>query len=88
MTEEEKILEILAQTYQRGYENGKKAAQPCWIPVTERLPENKGNVLIFIRNRDVRYGYWDGEKFKLFEHTHFPTHWLPLPEPPEGTDAM
>ena len=63
-----------------------------WIPVTERLPEIGRKCLI--ANREIVVRGWlrpDGvwktgvssdeiwRKFSL----HPPTHWMPLPEPPE-----
>lgn len=59
-----------------------------WIPVSEKLPKNKGNYLGFTGSTSmVAYykgnGIWwswlnDVEGENLF------THWLPLPQPPKG----
>ena len=62
-----------------------------WIPVTERLPEEKVDCIVHYKHAycDID-GYWaigfcfyDGEKFK-FDPAYKVTHWMPIPEPPEG----
>ena len=90
--------------YKKGYEDGK----PKWIPVTERLPEDRNQLLCFggakgweyariagfaicLENVDQYdfegqkrsgfYGY-DSE-YGYYEETDI-THWMPMPEPPEG----
>ena len=60
-----------------------------WIPVSERLPENDGFVLVYTINQivgeailiDRKEFYWagsddDAEPIAV-------THWMPLPEPPK-----
>ena len=60
-----------------------------WIPVTERLPNSFSYVLGFMA--------WGGMSVLLCENERFfsqgsfaplpknaVTHWMPLPEPPEG----
>ena len=54
-----------------------------WIPVTERLPEEKGFYLT-ARRRDVFVEQWNGVLFSERCHHAQPTHWMPLPEPPKG----
>ena len=71
------------------------AKVPRWIPVTERLPEKMQYVLVRYQNNDMAVASWFGGD----EHIRFwramadegwcadcdtePTHWMPLPEPPE-----
>jgi hypothetical protein len=57
-----------------------------WIPLGERLPEIDENVLachsgeVGISHRYVDGWYWDVDEW----HKPFtPTHWMPLPEPPD-----
>lgn len=62
-----------------------------WIPCSERLPEDRDNVLTYDVDGNVRKCEYDAE-FKKFrpEFTNYyamevsyVTHWMPLPEPPE-----
>lgn len=69
---------------------------PEWIPVEEKVPEEKGNYLVvqdcwngaevheaFFFRRDNDYGWFDPvEEYEKYN----PTHWMPLPEPPKVDD--
>ena len=63
-----------------------------WIPVNERLPKRDGFYLVLENvNQVAGYYHWckefgwntDGGRINI----QSVTHWMPLPEPPEATDA-
>ena len=68
------------EAYKRGYENG----QPKWISVNERLPEEGVPVLTYRPCSFIPVmvdRLYNGEFcFSL----HLITHWMPLPEVPNG----
>ena len=61
---------------------------PCWIPVTERLPEI-GTVVLAHGKRSATTGMFQGTDSKpqywWWKHNTIKevTHWMPLPEPPK-----
>ena len=59
-----------------------------WIPVSERLPEYGGYVLaVFEKCLPFVAMYYSGvKKFSCEEEEANPTHWMPLPEPPQEVE--
>ena len=65
-----------------------------WIPVTERLPEEKVNCIVHYKHAycdtddywAIGFCFYDGEKFK-FDPVYKVTHWMPLPKAPEDGDT-
>ena len=58
-----------------------------WIPVTERLPEQDGDYLVYCGEYDgICVVYYEVLKTKSKWHCKWKevTHWMPLPMPPEG----
>ena len=61
-----------------------------WIPVTERLPEEKLNCIVHYKHAycdnddywEIGICFYDGEKFQLGP-AYKVTHWMPLPDPPK-----
>lgn len=74
------------------YERGKAEAEPKWIPVTERLPDDGGDVLITFcgeeETRIVPVNYyqkiWFDCIFDIELNPNGVIAWMPLPEPWEG----
>lgn len=62
-----------------------------WIPCSERLPGKDTSVIIYVAGHRVS-AYYDAvngifrltESDDLFYLSSAVTHWMPLPEPPEG----
>ena len=58
---------------------------PHWIPVGERLPEDKEQCLV-ARGEDVAVAWWHSRPQEFIhediDNAWTPTHWMPLPEPP------
>ena len=59
-----------------------------WIPVEERLPEPDVWVLGIYSHGEYEVMYWSGIYHWGAGDSHgriAPTHWMPLPDPPEVT---
>ena len=74
-------------------------AEMKWIPVSERLPQEKGeickNAILFMDDGLVTVGWLNEDRmlaFYLDTRNDFVsqvpmsrcTHWMPLPQPPKG----
>lgn len=66
-------------------------AERRWIPVSERLPEDNIEVLIFdgtdifLACHQSRVPQWSGDGAYYHGGWYYMiTHWMPLPEPPES----
>ena len=83
--EEKCVLELLdaADTIE-----ALEAAQPKWISVEEKLPENDDNYLVFTSDKneaEIATYYGDGEwlTHDLTNLTRFVTRWMQIPQPPK-----
>ena len=62
-----------------------KVAQPRWISVEERLPEENGKYIVCTAKGSVyctKFSVGVRGSFHTDINTHI-THWMPLPEPPK-----
>lgn len=69
-------------------------AQPKWISVEEKLPDKDGRYLVcdggdvleaqFYLTGQLRRPEWSTTDCYESEDLYHVTHWMPLPEPPEG----
>lgn len=58
--------------------NNLPSAEPHWIPVSERLPEETGEYLTTTMYGDVFCDYWQSCNFN---RTEMVIAWMPMPEP-------
>jgi hypothetical protein len=78
------IYTATEMAYKHGYEKGyADGYMGHWIPVTERVPEQGQEVIVFsggvLKPRVFAYHFWCKD-YTSFAHI---THWMPLPEPPK-----
>ena len=83
----------LQRAYDDGYAQGTQAAVK-WIPVTERLPKDEQEVLVYtihhcyytwVCHNKVEY-WWEDEYGYCCDFDDV-THWMPLPEPPKDGET-
>lgn len=67
-------------------------AKHLWIPVSERLPEESGDYLVYSiggtwnQVSKIEIMFCDGERF-FTSSFYCPIYWMPLPEPPKDGEA-
>jgi hypothetical protein len=87
----ETFCEFLDQTptVEDAEERGESGRVPRWIPVTERLPENTEDVLVYRPKMKIEIGITcriNDEWLRYGKDLHgndVITHWMPLPSAPE-----
>lgn len=64
-----------------------RAAVPQWIACSERMPESFQPVLLIavtgLTGLTPAVGDWNGREWQAWPYSTDPTHWMPLPPPPE-----
>lgn len=58
-----------------------------WISVKERLPENRGQYIIYMRGQEPFVSWFDGDIFRSPSTVPIEcpaTHWMPLPAAPKA----
>lgn len=61
--------------------------QNDWININKETPEEQEHYLVHLLNGHICIGHWAGETFwstGYYSNSLEVTHWMPLPEPPEG----
>lgn len=78
----------LKMAFDDGYQAGMEAAQPKWISVEERLPEETGQMLICIFGQVMCVKHTGNGKIITADldtwnlRDKYITHWMPLPPAP------
>lgn len=71
----------LADALKEAYEQGKRDAEPHWIPCSERLPDRPNVYTVTNTNGNVvRFAYY-GTKSSREYWQRCAVAWMPLPEP-------
>lgn len=87
MYEDVDIGHDLKMAFEDGYQAGVEAAQPKWISVKERLPDDKETVLTY-KNGIVEVQVYEKERNGWIQGNWFwsmatVSHWMPISEPPK-----
>lgn len=87
------LLEQWADTF-TAEKDAQNQRQVRWIPVEERLPEERGFYLVCLSTIPtivMESEYWDSIFHRMggdFGEISNVTHWMPLPEPPAARAAL